>query len=85
MATAITSDVSSTQTVTTLPTTLSGFQTTRKDATLSSIGFIVSLCIVHQCGVYHNKSITQFIIRQNYDITEIPAESFVGATNIEVC
>ena len=85
MATVMTSDVSSTQAITTLPTTPSGFQTTGANSTLSNIGFIVSLCIVHQCAVYRDKSITLFSIRQNYDIVEIPAEAFVGATNIEVC
>ena len=69
----------------TLPTTPNGFETTAANGTLSNIGFIVSLCIVHHCAVYRNKSITQFNIRQNYNITEIPVEAFVGATNIEVC
>ena len=85
MVTAMTTGASSAQAVITLPTTTNGFQTMGANGTLSNIGFILSLCIVHQCAFYRSKSIIQFNIRQNYDITEIPAEAFVGAANIEVC
>ena len=84
MVTAMTMIASSAQAVITLPTTPNGFQITGANATLSNTGFIVSFCIIHQCVVYRNKSITQFNIRQNLNITEIPAEAFVGATNIKV-
>ena len=80
----MTTSASSAQAVVTLPTTPNGFQTTGANDTLSNVGFIVSFCIVHQCAVYSNKSITQINIRKNYDISEIQAEGFVGATNIEV-
>ena len=80
----MTTGASSAQAVITLPTTPNGFQITGANATLSNMGFIVSFCIIHQCVVYRHQSIIQFNIRRNYNITEIPAEAFVGATNIGV-
>ena len=81
--TAVTSGFSSAQTTVTLSNTSTGFETTN-DA-LANIGFIVSICIVHRCAIYRDKSITRLNIMQNYNITEIPAGAFFGATNVEVC
>ena len=73
------------KTAVTLSSTPAGFQTTEANETLANIGFIVSLCIVHQCAIYRNESIIRLDITENYDITENSAEAFLGATNIEVC
>ena len=61
-----------------------GFPTTVANGTSASIGFIVSLCIVHNCASYRDKSIILLDIRHNYNITEIPREAFLCATSIEV-
>ena len=83
--TAVTSGVSSAQTTVTLSNTSTGFETTGTNDALANIGFIASICIFHRCAIYRDKSITRLSIMQNYNITEIPAGAFFGATNVEVC
>ena len=83
--TAVRSGISSAETAVTLSNTSTGFQTTGADEAFRNIGFIVSLCIVRNCASYRDESITRLDIIYDYDITEISAEAFLGATNIEVC
>ena len=51
---------------------------------VTTMGFIISLCMAEQCLVYDDDNITAVFIYRNYDIIKIPADAFLGATYLEV-
>ena len=50
----------------------------------TSVGFIISLCMMEQCLKYSDKKITGIYVYDNYNITKIPTDAFRGATYLEL-
>ena len=50
----------------------------------TNLGFIISLCMVEKCLRYADENIKSVYIYDNYNITIIPANAFLGATYLEV-
>ena len=48
------------------------------------LGFIISLCMVENCLRYADADMKGVYIYQNHNITEIPANAFLGATYLKV-
>ena len=47
-------------------------------------GFIISLCMVENCLIYADTNVNEVYIYHNHNITEIPANAFLGATYLKV-
>ena len=84
-----TSMMASMQSAVYMPTYMNTSEPTSGD---TALGFIISLCMVEQCLRYHNNdnenndnsNISAVYIYKKYDITQIPANAFTGATYLEV-
>ena len=50
----------------------------------SRLGFIISLCMVENCLSYVGTNVKAVYIYHNHNITEIPANAFLGATYLKV-
>ena len=50
----------------------------------ADFGFIIALCMVKQCLTHSKEDIIAVYIYKNYNITDIPANGFLGATYLEV-
>ena len=46
---------------------------------VTTLGFIISLCMVEQCLTYDDDNIKGVYIYHNYTITKIPANALLGA------
>ena len=70
-----------------MPTYMNTSEPTSGD---TALGFIISLCMVEQCLRYHNdndddnNNISAVYVYKKYDITQILANAFTGATYLEV-
>ena len=50
----------------------------------TNLGFIIALCIAEKCLGYFNENIEAVDILMNYNITNLPADAFRGASYIKV-
>ena len=76
--------MASTQSSLAVPTNTSTSASAAPTSVGTNLGFIISLCMVEQCLRYADENIKSVYIYENYNITKIPANAFLGATYLEV-
>ena len=67
-----------------VPTDIAMLESVTPTSGVTTLGFIISLCMVEQCLKYDDDNIKGVYIYHNYDITKIPANALLGAAYLEV-
>ena len=67
-----------------VPTDITVLESATPTSGVTTLGFIISLCMVEQCLRYDKDNIKAVYIYRNHNISKIPANAFLGATYLEV-
>ena len=67
-----------------VPTDMTMLESTIPTSGVTTLGFIISICMVEQCLKYDYDNIKAAYIYLNYNITKIPADAFLGAAYLKV-
>ena len=78
------SKVASTHLDLSVPTNMAMLESATPTTGVTTLGFIISLCMVEQCLKYDDDNIKGVYIYHNYNITKIPANAFLWAAYLEV-
>ena len=77
--------MASMQTAVSVPTAMTTLELATPNSVAINFGFIISLCMMKQCFLrYPENNIQMIHIRNNYNITTIPANAFLGAAYLGV-
>ena len=67
-----------------VPANVTMFESATPTDGVTTLGFIISLCIVEQCLIYDDDKIEAVYIYRNHNITKIPENAFLHAAYLEV-
>ena len=67
-----------------VPTNMTMSESATPTGGVTTLGFVVALCMVKQCLEYDYNNNKAVHIYRNYNITKIPANAFTGATYLKV-
>ena len=77
--------MASMQTAVSVPTAMTTLELATPNSVVTNLGFIMSLCMMEHCFLRYSENNIKIIrIRNNYNITKVPANAFLGATYIGV-
>ena len=76
--------LASTQSAVSVPTNMTTLGSATPTSGVTTLGFVISLCIMKQCLRYDYHNIKAVNFYRNYNIIKIPTNAFLGATYLKV-
>ena len=67
-----------------VPTDMTMLESSIPSSGVTTLGFIISICMMEKCLRYDDDNIKGVYIYHNYNINKIPADAFLGAARLEV-